>query len=243
MPPTEQDEKDTALQTLQKEVGKPNQKLLVALLAGTTPEALVEVGKTILTGRIVTDGMRIYPEAWAFWTKSSKEQKTTLRGFSQPLLALGVHKLAELRDLEGEVGDETKETRATRATGDKEAEIATSRAVALRDQAYTAFREAAGSAGALRETLDETFGTADAPANLARGLDDFAGLLRDWLKQKDDPALSGRLVLASLDDDYAVALERFALGSAALARWLATSVVSSPSEEQRRRAARVVPST
>jgi len=38
-------------------------------------------------------------------------------------------------------------------------------------------------------------------------------------------------------------LERFALGSAALARWLATSVVSSPSEEQRRRAARVVPST
>jgi len=203
----QQDETSTVLQALQKEVGKPNKKLLADLLAGTTPEALVRVGTTILSGRIVTDGMRIYPEAWAFWTRASPGQKATLRGFSQPLLALGVHKLSELRDLEEQVGEETKDTRTTRVTGEKEAQIVMTRAIALRDQAYTALRETAGSAGALRKTLDEKFGTADTAKNLAGGLDAFAGLLREWLEQKDNPGLTGRLVLASLDDDYAGDLE------------------------------------
>ena len=54
--------------------------------------------------------------------------------------------------------------------------------------------------------VDEAFGTADTATNLARGLKAFAGLLREWLKRKE-PDLAGRLVLASLDDEYAGDLE------------------------------------
>ncbi|MEI7892581.1 MAG: hypothetical protein WCI05_05795 [Myxococcales bacterium] len=197
---------ENTLQVLLQEVGAPDPTLLDALLQGTSTEALIEVGRTIRTARVVTDGVRIYGEAWSFWKGASAAQRAMLRGMSQRLLALAVHKLAELRALESEVGDGQVEAGTVRVTWAKKAELAAAHAVALRDQAFSALRDAAGPQSPLRNAVEAAFGTAEEPSNLARGLDAFATLLINWLGS-DDEALKARLGLGNLDADYAKELQ------------------------------------
>jgi hypothetical protein len=188
------------------EIGKPEPAALEALLAGTTDGELVKVGRTILSSRIVTDAARIYGTAWSFYQGATAEQKRRLRGFSTPLLALAVQQALALQQLDQEVAGKTVSAGVARAAQEQTVSAATTAAVALRDQAYDALRDAAGQDRALRAEIEKAFGKAETSDTLANGLDEMATALRRWLAKKT-PALSARLKLANLDGDYASELE------------------------------------
>ena len=205
--PDQSDDPIPALELLAKDVGKPDRALLDAVIAGTSNDALVKIGTTILTSRVVTDGARLYAEAWSFWKGATASQKARLRGFSLPLLALAVAQLRTLHQLETDIAEKSLEAGTNRAVKQKAAAVATTKGVALRDQAYDALRDAAAQDGALRTLVEESFGTTEDGAALAGGLEGLAAVLRSWLKNKKDAGLAGRLELGALDADYAEELE------------------------------------
>ena len=192
-----------ALDLLAEEVGKHDRKKLDAVIAGTSNDALVKIGTSILTSRVVTDGLRLYTEAWHFWERATAPQKKCLRGFSLPLLALAVHQLRELHQLDKEVAGETLEAGKTRAVKQKSADAASTKGCALRDQAYDALRDAAGQDVALRTLVEQSFGTTEDGEALGKGLDGLADVLRGWLKDKKNAGMAERLELANLDATYA----------------------------------------
>lgn len=197
-----------ALDDLVARVGKNNPKLLSSILKGTTNEALVEAGATIATVRLVTDGGRLYGEAFAFWDSASDEQKKCLRGFSPALLGVAVHHLDALRKLESGATQQSHENATQRAAADESAREAATKAIAIRDQAYDAMRDTAGDQ-ARRKQVDKAVGTADTAAKLALGLDALAKLLTLWMASKDED-LKARLELAQLDKSFVGELERAA---------------------------------
>ena len=201
------DDSTHVLETLAKQVGPADEGLLEAIVDGTSNEKLVESGARILTKRIVTDGARLYQDAWTFFETATPAQKKTLRGFSGPLLALAVDQLLVLRGLEQSLADAKVAKSGARATTDTAASAATASGMGLRDQAASALRDA-GQTPARRTAVDEAVGTADTTDTLARGLTALAGLLRDWLANgKKDAPLKKRLGLASLDAGYAEELD------------------------------------
>ncbi|KYF87181.1 hypothetical protein BE20_19785 [Sorangium cellulosum] len=191
-----------ALELLAGKIGEPPRSSLQAILAGTSDADLVSVGKTILSSRIVTDAARIYRKAWDFYQEATDEQRRRLRGFSKPLLAVAVQQALALEQLDRKLAAKSASAGVARAARDKATEAAQSRAIELRDQAYDALRDAAGRDEGLRAQVDAAFGTATTSETLARGLEQTAKLLREWLGS-DDEALTARLGLANLDDSYA----------------------------------------
>jgi hypothetical protein len=204
--PDEEQDPTHALEILASEVGEPPKSALKAILAGTSDADLVKVGKSILSGRIVTDAARIYRIAWDFYQEATEEQKRRLRGFSRPLLSLAVQQALALQQLDQQLAAKTASTGVTRAGHDKVAQAAQSSAVVLRDQAYDALRDAAGHDEKLRAQVGAAVGVATTSDTLARGLEQLASLLRQWLKSKDE-TLTGRIELANLDDAYAKELD------------------------------------
>lgn len=191
------------LEILAAKVGAPQAGLLDALLAGTDNEQLTEKGREIATGRIVVDGVRLYQEAYHFWQGASDEQKKRLKGFSLPLLAVAVHQLHALHVRAQKIADDATDEGKSRAKRASEANRAAAQGLALRDQAASALRDAAGLDAALRAEVDETVGTAETPDTLARGLNRLADVLRAWLKSPAGSPLQARLALANLDAAYA----------------------------------------
>ncbi|MFT3769374.1 MAG: hypothetical protein QM820_28385 [Minicystis sp.] len=196
------------LATLAKEVGKADPALLAAHLAGTSDAELVDVGRNILSARIVTDSSRLYNQAWDWWKQARTEQKKRLRGFSTKLLALAVHQALALEALDAAHAGNTKGAAASRDKSERTAEAIFNEALALRDQADSALHDVAGHDSALLAEADAARGTAGDGDELAAGLLGFAKLLKAWLKKgKTDKALRGRLELAELDAGYATELE------------------------------------
>ncbi|MDI3290490.1 hypothetical protein [Polyangium sp. 15x6] len=188
---------------LATKVGPPQVGLLDALLAGTDNEQLTEKGREIATARIVVDGVRLYQEAYHFWQGASEAQKRRLKGFSLPLLGVAVHQLLALHERAQKIADDTTDEVKSRARRASEASRAAAHGVALRDQAASALRDAAGLDTALRVEIEETVGTAQSTDTLARGLSALADVLRGWLKSPAGSPLLARLALASLDEAYA----------------------------------------
>jgi len=198
-----------ALDDLVARVGKNNPKLLEALLEGSSNEQLVGTGASIATSRLVVDGLRLYGEALDFLDGASPAQTRTLRGVSLALLGVAVHHLDMLRKLEVSTSGASESHTTARVVVDEEVRIAATSAIAVRDQAYEALRDA-GSSPARRKAVDEAFGVADPPDVLAAGLDNTSALLTQWL-QSDDAALKARLTLANLDKAFATELAEAAL--------------------------------
>ncbi|TKD12188.1 hypothetical protein [Polyangium fumosum] len=203
MPIQSSDDPIHTLEILAAKVGAPQAGLLDALLAGTDNEQLTEKGRTIATSRIVVDGVRLYQEAFHFWQGASDPQKKRLKGFSLPLLAVAVHQLHALHAHSQKIAEDATDEVKTRAKRAAEATRAAAQGLALRDQATSALRDAAGLDPALRAEVDEAVGTAETPDTLARGLDGLADVLRGWLKAPPGSPLLSRLALASLDEPYA----------------------------------------
>jgi hypothetical protein len=198
------------LDELVARAGKNNPKLLDAVVQGTSNDELVATGSSIATPRLITDGVRLYGEALDFFEGASAAQKRQIRGVSLALVQVAIHHLAALRALQGEVAARSQGTAVTRVTLDVEARAAVTDAVELRDQAYDALRDAAGTSSTARVQIRQAFGVADPPEALATGLDAMADLLVRWLSS-DDAALVTRLALANLDGEYADELRAAAL--------------------------------
>jgi hypothetical protein len=205
---TEDDQAVQPLAVLAKEVGKADAALLASHTEGTSDADLVEVGKTILSARIVTDASRLYGEAWAFWQHASDAQKKTLRGFSQALLAVAVHQALKLEELDAAHASNTDTAAKTREQTDRAAAATFTAGLSLRDQGFDALRDAAGHDEARLAEVEGAKGTAGDGAALGKGLEGLAKVLHEWLKKgKTDKGLSGRLMLGSLDEGYAKELE------------------------------------
>ncbi len=191
------------LEILASKVGSPQAGLLDALIAGTDNAQLTAKGREIASSRLVIDGIRLYQEAHNFLTVASATQKQLLKGFSAPLLAVAVHHLLGLHQREQtRAGNATAESQSrARTSGD--ALSATTYALALRDQAYSTLRDAAGLDEGLRAEIGEAVGTAEDSAALARGLDQLALILTKWLESPAGSPLQLRLTLANLDAPYA----------------------------------------
>ncbi|MDC0746359.1 hypothetical protein [Polyangium mundeleinium] len=203
MPIQSSDDPIHTLDILAAKVGAPQAGLLDALLAGTDNEQLTDKGREIATSRLVVDGVRLYQEAYNFWQGATDPQKKCLKGFSLPLLGVAVHQLLALHVRAQKMADDTTDEGKSRAKRATEASRTASHAVAVRDQAASALRDAAGLDPALRAEVDETVGTADTPDTLARGLDGLANVLDAWLKAPPASPILARLTLASLDAAYA----------------------------------------
>src|SRR5262249_59712863 len=61
------DQQEKPLETLAKEIGKPAAAVLEVHLADTSDAALVDVGLTILSARVVTDASRLDGAACGSW--------------------------------------------------------------------------------------------------------------------------------------------------------------------------------
>lgn len=191
------------LEILADKVGPPQAGLLDALIAGTDNEQLTAKGREIASSRIVVDGRRLYQEAHVFWSTASDSQKKSLKGFSAPLLAIAVHQLLALHQREQALADNAAVEGQSRVRTSTEAARAAAHALALRDQAFTALRDAAGLDEALRAEIGEAIGTAEDPDALARGLEQLADILKNWLNAPAGSPLQQRLAAANLDTQYA----------------------------------------
>ncbi|MDI1484095.1 hypothetical protein [Polyangium sp. y55x31] len=206
MPLEPSDDPIHTLEILAAKVGAPPAGLLDALLAGTDNEQLTEKGRAIATSRLVVDGVRLYQEAYKFWQDAADTQKKRLKGFSLPLLAVAVHQLHALHAQSQKVANDATDEVKTRAKRAAEASRAAAHGVALRDQAASSMRDAAGLDPALRAEVDKVVGTADTPDTLARGLHNLAEVLDAWLKSPAGSPIHARITLASLDAAYAAEL-------------------------------------
>lgn len=95
-------------------IGDPNPKLVAGRIAGTSDERLIEIGRTIDTKRIVTDAIRIYGEAWAWWQAATPAEHKLVRGVSRALLAIAVHSAVELESLRASIEDSDVHHRSAR---------------------------------------------------------------------------------------------------------------------------------
>lgn len=191
------------LEILAAKVGTPQAGLLDALIAGTDNEQLTGKGREIATARLITDGVRLYQEAHNFLSAASIAQKKSLKGFSAPLLAVAIHHLLALHQRHQTIADNATVEGQSRARTSSDASHAASNALALRDQAYSALRDAAGLDEGLRAEIGEAIGTAEDPHALARGLDQLASVLNEWLNDPANAPLQKRLAAANLDAQYA----------------------------------------
>jgi len=165
-------------------VGPADSALREAFLAGTSDAALVDVGRTILSARVITDGVRLYNEANDFWQGASPLQRMRLRGFSMALLAVAVHELAVLTQLEARHAGREDAADRERLITERSAESTCGPGIDLRDLA----------------AVEVAKGTADDGEKLSRGLASLAKLLTDWLASADTQ-LKGRLFLGNLTSD------------------------------------------
>jgi len=131
------------LEILATKVGAAQPGLLDAFIAGTDNEQLTAKGREIATNRLVTDGVRLYQEAYAFWSNASPAQKESLKGFSFPLLTIAVHHLVALNKRQQSIFGSTAMDNQSKARRSGEADATAANALALRDQAYSALRDAA----------------------------------------------------------------------------------------------------
>jgi hypothetical protein len=191
------------LEILATKVGAAQPGLLDAFIAGTNNEQLTAKGREIATNRLVTDGVRLYQEAYAFWSNASNVQKESLKGFSLPLLTIAVHHLVALHQRQQSIIGSAATDNQSKARRSGDAEVTAANALALRDQAFSALRDAAGLDEGLRAEVAEAVGTAEDVSSLALGLDQLASVLNGWLSFPADSPLQARLALGNLNAPYA----------------------------------------
>lgn len=207
-----QDDPVHRLEILVASTGKPDRTLLHALLDGTSNAELVKIGRSVRTERILVDTARIFATAWSWWQEAPKEQRDMVRGASQELLVLAIHQALELERMRAVREGAATSEETSRAALEKEAELAVATALALRDQAYDAMRDAAGQDTKLRSEVAMAVGTAENEEALALGLEALSRVLNDWLTgRKGDNSFAVRLSLANLDKSYASSLHAAAL--------------------------------
>jgi hypothetical protein len=189
------------LAELQSSVGTPDTALDEAFFHGASDAELIAQGQRIATPRVLTDARRIYPTAFDFWTQANEGQRSRLRGFSLPLLAIAVgHALT----LQGMLDDHTTrtETNGTNREGrEREAKEAFDTALLLRDQGLSVFRTIVAGDHDLGAEVESAMGTADSPENLAKALKKLAAVGTHVLALKKSP-LATRARLMQVDAAY-----------------------------------------
>jgi hypothetical protein len=126
------------------------------------------VGRTILSARVITDGIRLYNEANEFWSSASPVQRNRLRGFSMPLLAVAVHELALLTQFEARHAGREDAAFLERLVTERSAESAWKPSIDLRDIAAGALRAAAVHDDKLLAAVEVAKGTAEDGEKLSR---------------------------------------------------------------------------
>jgi hypothetical protein len=159
-----------------------------------------------LRARVRREKRMVRQEAHNFWAAASTAQKKSLKGFSAPLLAVAVHHLLALHQHNQTIAENATIEGQSRARTSSDAAQVASNAIALRDQAYSALRDAAGLDEGLRAEIGEAVGTAEDPNALARGLDQLASVLNEWLNYPANAPLQTRLAAGNLDAQYATEL-------------------------------------
>ena len=179
-------------------VGKVDPRLRAALIDALDPTEMVEIGRRFDTIRIIVDGARLYGTAFDFWKQATPEQKKSLRGFTPPLLTVAVHELLALEQLLSAQRGKASDSASTRAQQESDGRQASTVGIALRDQAYSALRNAVGRDVRRRAQVDAALGTAKDGEALAAGLDGLAAVGAEWLALKDD-AIGHRLSVYGVD--------------------------------------------
>jgi len=184
-------------------LGAPGPDVAAALNPPESQEAFRLIGVQIASDRVLVDATRIFAIAFVFWQKATPQQRKTLKGFSQELLAFAVDRGIAL--------DEMKRQFTHAGTADKSARVGTTatagaafqRGLTLRDQAEVALRTAVGTDAGLRERLKVAVGTAQDGEQLASGLDRLSAFGGELLA---DSKTKHRATFAGIDADYVAEL-------------------------------------
>jgi hypothetical protein len=189
------------LAELQTALGEPDTDLDAAFFHGVPDAELITMGQKIATSRVLTDVRRIYPMAFDFWQHAGEPQRRTLRGFSLPLLALGVGRAIRLQELLAQQTARTGATGTTREGREREARDAFEAALLLRDQALPVLRAVVAGDHELSAEVESAVGTADSPENLAAAIQTLGSVGARLVAAKKGP-LAARARLMQIDGDY-----------------------------------------
>ncbi|MFO0748368.1 MAG: hypothetical protein U1F43_22300 [Myxococcota bacterium] len=174
------------------------------LAAESPPEAQAgfqELGAKVASSRIIVDVERLYGLAYAFWHTATDDQKDTLAGFSDLLLAVAVEQAVRLRDAVSDQDDAGHVDTAARSRVETEAQVAFARGIQLRDQAAVVLTGVAGPDEALKGEVSAAKGRADDFDALAKGIGRLEALGRRFLGDAR-PAVKGRIKSKRLTAAY-----------------------------------------
>ena len=195
------DEPSRTLAELQTTLGEPDAALEEAFFHGIPEADLIAQGQRIATARILTDARRIYPTAFDFWSQASEPQRVRLRGFSLPLLAIGVGHALTLHGMLDAHTTRADASGTNRDGREREAKEAFDTTLLLRDQALSVFRTIVAGDHDLSAEVESAMGTADSPENLAKAVKKLASVGTRVLAMKKSP-LATRAKLLQVDAAY-----------------------------------------
>lgn len=203
-------EPENALEQLAKELGTPAAHVLDAFLAGTTPDALHADGRTIASGRIVTDCSRIYWQAHAWYKDAPEELRRKVKGFSTPVLTVAVHQALELKTMARGRRDEEVQEAAAQTQAQAVAAQQAAQSADVRDQAERILSRVAGSEEPYATQVSSAVTAVKSAADRVRNLNNLAGVAAGWLKLPKGTPVRTRAELAGIDSAYVKELETIA---------------------------------
>lgn len=165
-------------------LGPPDPALLASLMTTDAVAAYQEQGRSIASSHVLVDAERLYGLAYAMWNAATDAQQALLVGFSEGLLAVGVHQALALRaatTLADADGHSDKTARKVSETGTV---AASAKALALRDQGEVVLKTIAGHDALLKTRIAAAVGTAETPENLAKGTERIAALGKELVDRK-----------------------------------------------------------
>lgn len=204
--PIDTNEPTHTLPELKTALGEPDEALDEAFFHGVPDAELIAQGQQIATPRILTDARRIYATAFDFWGRATDAQRSRLRGFSLPLLAIGVHHTLQLQGMLDTHTTRHDNSTTSRDRREREAKEAFDSALLLRDQAIPVLRSVVAGDHDMSAEVESSVGTADSPENLAKAVKKLAKVGARVVGLKKGP-LAARARLMQVDSTYVEQLE------------------------------------
>ncbi len=170
-------------------LGPPDPALLASLMTTDAIAAYQEQGRSIASSHVLVDAERLYGLAYATWIAATEAQQALLVGFSEGLLAVGVHQAVALRAATASADADGHSDKTARKVSETGTAAASAKALALRDQGEVVLKTIAGHDALLKTRIAAAVGTADTPDNLAKGTERVAALGKE-LVASTEPAIA-----------------------------------------------------
>ncbi|MBI5495033.1 MAG: hypothetical protein HY904_08385 [Deltaproteobacteria bacterium] len=183
-----------------------NATQLAAVTNATSREGFVELGRQIVSAKVVTDVNRVYSRSFEFWNSATDDQKALLVGFSLEYLSMAVGQACHLRDVSSATAAGAGGGVSDKATREAAARTAFTAGLKLRNHAETVLINCAGMNPEHRTRVRTAMGTAETFETLANGLEAAAKVAREFLQTRDTD-LAARVKLARLSEAYAARVE------------------------------------